>query len=199
MNWENIEGLWRQLRSQVETQWAKFTNDEAIVVTVDAQPLHTATRESDVAPKDDAARRVDTHLESSRTTSEGEPMQHHYATISLLTLFTVATGCAGSMPAPTERLASAQSATRSAVELGAEQHPAARLSLKRARDQVAEAQAAMAKDENEAANSLLLRAKADAELAVAQTRENTANLGVQAARDDSEAQKAMNVQQGAAK
>jgi hypothetical protein len=103
------------------------------------------------------------------------------------------------MPAPTERLAEARSAERSARELGAEQHPSAQLSLKLAQDQIALAQAAIADDENEVANSLLIRAKADAELSLAQTRETTAKVEVQEAVDESAAQKAMNKQQGAAK
>lgn len=114
-------------------------------------------------------------------------------------LLGLATACGGSMPAPTEHLADAQSAARSARELGAEQHPQARLSLQRAQDQIDLALAALAKDENQQADGLLIRARADAELAIAQTRENTANVGVQDARDDSAAQKTMNNEQGALK
>src|SRR5262245_6228755 len=79
--------------------------------------------------------------------------------------------CGASMQPPVQRLADAQAAERTARELGADSQPSAQLSLKLAQEQIAQAQRAMADDDNERANSLLLRAKADAELAVARARE----------------------------
>lgn len=108
-------------------------------------------------------------------------------------------GCAGSIPPPTQRMADAQAAERSAKELGANRVPAAQLSLKLAQEQIAEAKKAMADDENKRADSLLIRAKADAELALAQTREQNAKVGVEEAVEDSAEQKATNVGQGAVK
>lgn len=96
-------------------------------------------------------------------------------------------------------MADAQAAERSAMELGAGKVPAAQLSLKLAQDQIAEAEKAMEDEQNERANSLLLRAQADAELALAQTREKGAAVGVAEAVEDSSDQKATNIGQGAAK
>jgi hypothetical protein len=96
-------------------------------------------------------------------------------------------------------MADAQSAERSARELGANGEPAAKLSLKLAQDQIAEAQKAMTDGENKRADSLLLRAKADAELSIAQAREKGAKVEGQKAVEDSAAQKATNVGQGAVK
>jgi hypothetical protein len=93
----------------------------------------------------------------------------------------------------------AQSAERSARELGANDVPAAQLSLKLAQDQIANAKLAMADGENKSADSLLIRAKADAELALAQTREKSARVEVEEAVEDSAEQKATNVGQGAVK
>jgi hypothetical protein len=107
--------------------------------------------------------------------------------------------CGGSMPPPNERLSDAQAAERSARELGAEQHPDSQLSLKLAQDQIALAEKAIANDENEQADSLLVRAKADAELAIAQARQHGAVADKQDAIDDSEEQKSSNVMQGAMK
>ena len=107
--------------------------------------------------------------------------------------------CGGSIPPPTQRLADAQSAERSARELGAERVPAAQLSLKLAQEQIADAKTAMANEENRRAESLLIRAKADAELALAQTRETGAKVQGQEAVEDSAEQKATNVGQGAVK
>jgi hypothetical protein len=105
--------------------------------------------------------------------------------------------CGASLPPPTQRLADAQSATRSARELGANSEPAAQLSLKLADEQISQAQQAIAKGDNQRAESLLVRAKADAELAVAQARENGANVAGQIAVENSAAQNATNISQGA--
>jgi hypothetical protein len=107
--------------------------------------------------------------------------------------------CGASFPAPTQRLADAQSAERSALELGANNEPGAQLSMKLAQEQIALAKKAIADGENKRADGLLIRAKADAELAIAQTREKNAKAEVQKAVDDSAAQKATNVGQGAVK
>jgi hypothetical protein len=107
--------------------------------------------------------------------------------------------CGGSFPPPTQRLADAQSAERSAREVGADNAPAAQLSLKLARDQIDLAQKAMANGDNEQADSLLIRAKMDGELALAQAREKTARVDHQEAAADSAEQKATNVGQGAVK
>jgi hypothetical protein len=107
--------------------------------------------------------------------------------------------CAGSFPPPTQRLADAQSSERSAREVGANDVPAAQLSLKLAQDQIGQAQKAITAGENERADSLLIRAKADSELALAQTREKAAVNDHQRAVSDSADQKATNVGQGAVK
>ena len=57
----------------------------------------------------------------------------------------------------------------------------------------------MADGDNNRADSLLIRAKADAELAVVLAREKGANAAVQTAIDNSATQKTMNIEQGAVK
>jgi len=96
-------------------------------------------------------------------------------------------------------MADAQSAERSAKELGATDEPAAKLSLKLAQEQIALAAKAMTDGDNQRADALLIRAKADAELAVAQAREKNARIETEKAVADSAAQKATNVGQGAVK
>jgi len=107
--------------------------------------------------------------------------------------------CGGSFPPPTQRLADAQSAERSAREVGANDAPAAQLSLKLAQDQIGLAQKAMADGDNERADSLLIRAKMDGELALAQAREKTARADHKEAAADSAEQKTTNAVQGAVK
>jgi hypothetical protein len=82
--------------------------------------------------------------------------------VSLLFLTPLAWACGGSFPPPSQRLADAQSAERSARELGANDEPEAQLSLRLAQEKIAKAQKAMTKGENEQADGLLMRAKADA-------------------------------------
>ncbi len=124
-------------------------------------------------------------------------IQNKHPIIPLLFAAPLMVACGGSFPPPTQRLADAQSAERSAQELGANSVPAAQLSLKLSQDQIALAQKAMEENKNERADALLIRAKADAELAVAQAREQGAKTGHQDAVEDSAAQKATNVGQGA--
>lgn len=107
--------------------------------------------------------------------------------------------CGGSFPPPTQRLADAQAVERSAREVGANDTPAAQLSLKNTQDQIAQAEKSMAAGDNERADALLIRAQADGELALAQAREGMAHADRKEAVEDSAAQKATNVGQGAVK
>lgn len=109
----------------------------------------------------------------------------------------LALGCAGSYPPPTQQMADVESASRSANELGAQNSPKAQLHLKLADEQLKMAKKAMEKDDNERAESLLMRAKADAELAVALTREENAKSEASKAIDQSNAQRSAIAEQGA--
>lgn len=120
------------------------------------------------------------------------------STLVPTTLLLLAFGCAGNYPPPTQRLADVQSANRSANELGAQNNPKAQLHLKLAEEQLALAKTAMENDDNQRADSLLTRAKADAELAVALVRESNATLAANSAVDQSNAQRSTNSDKGAA-
>ena len=119
--------------------------------------------------------------------------------LSLIVVATVSSACGASLPPPTQRLAEAQSAERSARELGANSEPTAQLSLKLADEQIALAQKAMSNGDNNRADSLLIRARADAELAVVLAHEKGANAAVQVAVDKADAQRNTNIDQGAVK
>jgi len=105
--------------------------------------------------------------------------------------------CGASFPPPTQRMADAESAQRSAREVGANNEPSAQLSLKLADEQISQAHKAMEDGDNERADSLLIRAKIDAELAIAKAREKNARVAGKEAVTDSNTQKATNVGQGA--
>lgn len=83
-------------------------------------------------------------------------------------------GCASSYPPPTQSLAEAQAAHRSATELGGASLPTAQLHLRLAEEGMAQAKAAMAEGDHKRATYLLVRARSDAELAIALTRETVA-------------------------
>jgi hypothetical protein len=108
-----------------------------------------------------------------------------------------AIGCAGSFPVPAHDLAQAESAARSASELGAATHPNAKLHLELAKELIAQAGAAMKDGDNERADGLLLRANSDAELAIALMRDQGAKSGAQKAVEQSNAQTILNANQGA--
>jgi hypothetical protein len=106
-------------------------------------------------------------------------------------------GCATTYPAPAQHLADAQAAERGASEVGAASQPGAQLHLQLAHDQIMAANAAIHDGDNEKADRLLARAKADAELAISLTREEGAKVGAQGATTQSNNQKTTNANQGA--
>jgi hypothetical protein len=81
--------------------------------------------------------------------------------------------CGSSMPPPSDRLASAEAASRSARELGADREPKAQLHLRLAAEQIEQAKKLMADGDNKRADLILQRASADAELAVMLAKEYT--------------------------
>jgi hypothetical protein len=80
-------------------------------------------------------------------------------------------GCA-SAPPPSERLTTAESAIRGALEVEASAVPRAALHLKLAQEQVDKAKRYIEEGSNERADLALRRAQADAELAIALSKEH---------------------------
>jgi hypothetical protein len=109
----------------------------------------------------------------------------------------LALGCSASFPVPTQDQAQAQAAERSAVELGAASQPKAQLHLELAREQMNQASVAIKDGDNARADALLLRARSDAELAIALTRDQSAKTGAANATEQSNAQRITNANQGA--
>ena len=99
-----------------------------------------------------------------------------------------ALGCGGA-PKPEARIASSQGAIRGAQEAGAEGVPQATLHLKLAQEQRQQALELIKNDENHRADLLLARAEADAELAVALSREATAKADAEKAAEEVESLK----------
>jgi hypothetical protein len=87
-------------------------------------------------------------------------------------------------------MADAEAAERGARELGASSTPDAQLHLRLAQEEIAKAKSAVERGENRAADLMLVRAKADAELAISLAREQAA---------DSELDRAIHARQGGVK
>ncbi len=104
-----------------------------------------------------------------------------------------------SFPVPTQRMADAESAQRSSIELGANTQPAAQLHVKLADEQMTLAKAKIHDGDNKAADSLLIRSKADSELAIALAKEHGARVDTQRAVDESKTTTITNTAQGAVK
>lgn len=89
-----------------------------------------------------------------------------------LTLFGAsAAGCAAYAPSFSERLGASEAMIRAAEEVGADEDPRAEAHLRLAREQVQRATTLSADGVPERAQRMLLRAQADAELALALLRE----------------------------
>jgi hypothetical protein len=107
--------------------------------------------------------------------------------------------CGASFPVPTQHMADAESAHRSALELGAASQPAAQLHVKLAEEQMSKAKTLLADGDNKEADSLLIRSRADSELALALAREQGAYAATRQATDQSNATSVTNAAQGAVK
>jgi hypothetical protein len=100
--------------------------------------------------------------------------------VAAVLLLAGAAGC-GSYPPPTERMTTAEAAIRGAQEVNATQVPRAALHLKLAQEETDKARREMEDGYNEEAELTLKRAQADAELAIAISKEQETVAKAQAA------------------
>jgi len=97
-------------------------------------------------------------------------------------------GCAGS-PVPNSKVASSEAAIRAAQETGSKNVPQAALHLKLAEEQLLAAKALIRDSENSRAEYVLMRAQADAELAIALSHVAVSNVQAGTAVDEARAVK----------
>jgi len=62
MNWDQIEGNWKQFRGRAQQQWGKLTNDDLDVVSGRRQELVGKIQERYGLAKDQAEQQVDTWI-----------------------------------------------------------------------------------------------------------------------------------------
>ncbi len=107
--------------------------------------------------------------------------------LPFLAITPLVSACTASFPPPTQRMADAESAERSAREVGADSQPDAKLEVKLADEQIARAKGLVAAGENQRADFVLMRARADAELALGLAREQNARAETQKALEQAKA------------
>lgn len=66
MNWDRIEGNWKQLKGQVHEKWGKLTNDHIDVVAGKREQLAGKIQEVYGIGKDEADRQIDEFAASMR-------------------------------------------------------------------------------------------------------------------------------------
>jgi len=62
MNWDRIEGNWKQFRGRAQQHWGKLTNDDLDVVEGRRQELVGKIQERYGIARDEAERQVDTWI-----------------------------------------------------------------------------------------------------------------------------------------
>lgn len=92
---------------------------------------------------------------------------------SSVVLAGVLLACGGGYPEPRDQLTESESAVRAAEVAGAPNTPQAALHLKRAREQIDAGKGLIQEGENERAEWMLRRARADADLALSLANEDT--------------------------
>ncbi|WP_018698324.1 CsbD family protein [Amorphus coralli] len=63
MNWDRIEGQWKQFSGNVQAQWGKLTNDDMDVIEGNRDKLAGRIQERYGVEKDEADRQIDEWLE----------------------------------------------------------------------------------------------------------------------------------------
>jgi uncharacterized protein YjbJ (UPF0337 family) len=72
MNWDKVQGKWKQVKGSVKTRWGKLTDDDLDVIAGQRDQLVGRIQERYGIAKDDAQRQVD---EWNRTLDEENEYQ----------------------------------------------------------------------------------------------------------------------------
>lgn len=107
------------------------------------------------------------------------------STISLLVIAAAAlAGCASGGAVPADRLATSKAAVKSAEDMGAAKDPTAALHLRLAREQLEVGRKLIIDGDTDRARLVLMRAEADADVALNLSRERAAKMAAAKANDD---------------
>jgi uncharacterized protein YjbJ (UPF0337 family) len=64
MNWDRVEGDWKQFKGKVQQQWGKLTNDDMDVIEGNRTELLGRIQKRYGCAKDEAERQVDTWMKT---------------------------------------------------------------------------------------------------------------------------------------
>lgn len=64
MNWDRIEGNWKQFKGKAQQQWGNLTNDDLDVIEGRREELAGRLQERYGVAKDEAQRQIDTWLKT---------------------------------------------------------------------------------------------------------------------------------------
>ena len=65
MNWDQVEGNWKQFRGKVQQQWGKLTNDDLDVIKGNQTELAGRLQERYGYAKDEADRQIDSWMKTT--------------------------------------------------------------------------------------------------------------------------------------
>ena len=65
MNWDRVEGNWKEFKGKVQQKWAKLTNDDLDVVKGKRNELSGRLQQRYGYAKDQAEREIDTWLKDA--------------------------------------------------------------------------------------------------------------------------------------
>ena len=64
MNWDRVEGNWKQFKGQVQQQWGKLTDDDLDVIQGNQTELAGRLQERYGYAKDEAQRQIDSWMKT---------------------------------------------------------------------------------------------------------------------------------------
>jgi uncharacterized protein YjbJ (UPF0337 family) len=67
MNWDQVEGKWKQLKGQVKEKWGKLTDDDLDVIDGRRQQLVGKIQERYGMAREEAERQADEFIKSMKT------------------------------------------------------------------------------------------------------------------------------------
>lgn len=66
MNWDRVEGKWKQMKGSVQQKWGKLTDDDLNVIAGKQEQLVGKIQERYGISKDEAAKEINDWLSTSR-------------------------------------------------------------------------------------------------------------------------------------
>jgi uncharacterized protein YjbJ (UPF0337 family) len=80
MNWDRVEGNWKQLRGKVREQWGKLTNDHIDAINGRRDMLAGKIQEAYGVGKDEAERQISAWQKGVRDDADDRAATDHPAT-----------------------------------------------------------------------------------------------------------------------